>query len=136
MTVEHVTVAVAGAVLVTLSAIGVLQIKRAFPKRGNWMITQVLLTWTGGTAVAALRGYGPVMWTVAPASVTLIAFVAGKGSVAVLINQTDDQTDNKTDDDRPLPEATVKARRRFGVIATVAVVVFIVGGTAFELFRG
>ena len=132
MTVEQVTVAVAGVVAVSLSGIGFLQIKRAFPRRGNWMITQVALTWTGGTAVSAVRGHGPVMWTVAPATVALIAFVAGKGSVAVLINQTDDESG----DERPLPEATVAARRRFAVIATVAAVVFIVGGTAFELSRG
>ena len=132
MTLEQVTIAAAGAVAVGLSAIGSVQIKRAFPKRGNWLITQVILTWTGATAVAALRGYGPVMWTVAPASVAVVAFAAGKGSVAVLINETDDGADDKT----PLPQATVKARKRFAVIATVAVVAFIVGGTAFDLFRG
>jgi hypothetical protein len=132
MSLEQVTVAAAGTVAVVLYGIGFVQVKRAFPKRGNWFITQAILTATGGIAGAAFQGYGPVMWTVAPASVALVGFVAGKGSVAVLVNETDDESGDET----PLPEATVEARKRFAVIATVVVVVFLVGGLAFELIRG
>jgi hypothetical protein len=131
MSFEQVAAVAAGAVAVVLYAIGFIQVKRAFPKRGNWFITQAILTATGGIAGAALRGYGPVMWTVAPASIALVGFVAGKGSVAVLVNETDDDSADET----PLPEVTVEARKRFAVIATVAVVVFVVGGTAFDLMR-
>jgi hypothetical protein len=132
MPVEQVIIAVAGTVAVSLYAVALVQIKRAFPKQGNWLITQVVLTAVGATAAAASQGYGPVMWTVAPASVALTCFAAGKGSVAVLIHETDEESGDKT----PMPEATAKARKRFGVMLTVAIVVFIVGGTAVDLFEG
>ena len=124
---EHLIIAVAGTLAVSLYGLAFVQIKRAFPTRGNSLIGQVVLHTLGATIASAIAGSGPVVWTMMLASVALVCFSAGKGSVAVLIHETDEETGEP----RPVPDATAKARRRFGVIFTVSVVVWGVGSIAF-----
>lgn len=114
MTAEY-TVALAGlAVSVTLYLIAFRQIKRAFPDRAERFIGESIALAVGGAGVAALRGEGPVWWTTAPAVMAAVCFIAGKGSVAVLIHEDGDET--------PMSEATAQARKRFGYICVTALV--------------
>jgi hypothetical protein len=114
--IEYVLAAACGLLAVGLYSIGFIQLKRAFPERANWLITQCFLAAVTASVLAYLRGYGVLLWTAAPAIVASIAFIAGRGSVPVLIHEADDQS--------PMPQATADARRRFGIIC---VVVFVVG---------
>ena len=123
---DHLIIAVAGTLAVSLFGLAFVQIKRAFPTKGNSLIGQVVLHTIGATIASVIAGFEPVMWTMMLASVAVVCFIAGKGSVAVLIHETD----GETGDPRPMPDITARARKRFGVIFTVSLVAWGAGSLA------
>jgi hypothetical protein len=109
----------AGAVSsVALSGVAYVQPRRAFPDRAALYLGEALVAAVGATAVAALRGHGPMLWATAPAFVAAAGLVAGKGSIPVLIHEGEDG-------EAVLVE-TARARTRFAVILVLAFVVLAV----------
>ena len=102
---DAVLVATFAVTAVTLYGIAFVQIRRALPERATELITEILLTAAGATTAAAVGGYGPLMWAGAPAFVATTCFIAGKGSVVVLIGHSAIGDEGS--------EETTAARRRF-----------------------
>jgi hypothetical protein len=120
-------IVVAGvAMSLILYATGIAQIKRTFPRqRGNWIVAQCVVTLAGGLALGYSQGLGLAWCAITPACVATVCFIAGKGSVAVLIHE---------DADGPMSAATSEARRRFGILATTLVVGVLVVGFVVVFF--
>ena len=113
-------VLIAGLLSVVLYTAGAVQIRRAFPDRAGWLIAQCALPAVGAVVGAAISGSDQLLYAAGPAGIAVVGFIAGKGSIPVLLHEGGDTT--------PMSPATAQARRRFG---TIAVVVFVVGFVVF-----
>ena len=105
---EQLGVAAAGCFLLGLSTLAYLQMRKALPERANALALGAVAVFAAATVVAALRGYGPIMWTAAPAGILAAAFIASKGSLPVLLEGLG------TDEDAP--SETEAARTRLAVL--------------------
>lgn len=110
-------VGVALAVVMALLAYGmcILQLRRRFPGAWGNYAFQFVGTGMSATAVGLLRGTEPLLLASMPLSICVIALVAGKGSIAVLVHDPDSEEE--------MPPETRRARSRFGVLLTVVLVV-------------
>lgn len=116
MRLESWMVLAAGLLAVLLYFVAYAQVRKVYPDRVKAIAIGAAMTNASAIAVSSLRGYGPAMWTMAPAGIMVACFIAGKGSIPVLIGSSDTEGEPS--------EATAQARTRLTLILVGA---FIVG---------